>query len=69
MRAIRITVAQEAIDPPHPHLSACTAIGHSSHVCNVRWSFYEDTEDMSQKGTRLVSVGGNDNTIIVWKRV
>ena len=44
-------------------------LGHSSHVCNVRWSFYEDTEDMSQKGTRLISVGGNDNTIIVWKRV
>ena len=34
-------------------------VGHSAHVTNVRW-----THDLS----RLVSIGGADMSMIVWKR-
>jgi len=40
-----------------PSSQAVTVTGHSSHVTNVRWTI----------GDHLISVGGNDKSVFVWR--
>lgn len=40
-----------------PSSQAVTVTGHSSHVTNVRWTV----------GDNLISVGGNDKSVFVWR--
>ncbi len=46
-----------------------TGKGHSSHVLNVRFQYNNKTNNEDAKGrpNKIISVGGKDSSIIVWK--